>query len=197
MTYGDNLFGTSTAFKTFQSYKPLHTIIHKYVDLGCFLIPAPMPSEWWSLNRRKRALSLYEFEVRFGKSRIHDRLLQDCFDNAHNLQRTILGERLGLKDMIVPVVRSKKTIAFLFAESFFDKEITFDMVKRVWREVSGLEVNPSLPEYREFVKALLETPILDGPLLSAYQECFELFGRLLSDDKDVETIGCHCQGGSA
>lgn len=177
----------SKALGIFQSFKPLY-FIHNYVDLGSYLIPAPLPSAWWPINRRKRVISLYELEVRYGKSKAHDRSLKKCFDKVDALKQTVCGEHRGLIDLIVPIQKEGQILGYLLAGAFADKEISVDSLKRRWIELTGLKANPALPEYREFVKVLLETPVLDSPLLSAYQESLELFARLLADAQDIEAI---------
>jgi AraC-like DNA-binding protein len=47
--------------------------------------------------------------------------------------------------------------------------------------LSGLEPSPVLPDYREFVRVLLDIPVLEGPLFGAFQESLEIFAGLLSD----------------
>src|ERR1019366_1179997 len=55
------------------------------------------------------------------------------------------------------------------------------------------EASPDLSEFREFARAFLEIPVLDGPLFPAFQEALELFAKLLSGLADEGTIGQRLQ----
>ena len=170
--------------RAFKSFKPFHAIIHYYVDLSCFLIPSPQAQGWWALNRRKRPVSFAEVEAKYGNSGARYRFIQDCFRRVKEGGKTIRGERFGFQDLFVPVLKKGELLGFLQAGTFAVSEITADSLKRSWKEMTGRQASPALPEYREFVRAVLEMPVLDGPLLPAYQECLEIFAGLLTEEMD-------------
>ncbi len=177
------------AFSLFKNYSPLHNIIHYYVDLSCFLVSNSKPLNWWALNRRKRITSFYSLEVKYRSLEDRDRFTADCFRQAQSQKRTFCGERLGFMDFFVPILKDGRVVGFLQAGSFVRDEINAEVINNCWKKLTGLEASVALPEYREFVKVLLEVPVLDGPLFTAFQEALEMFARLLSDDKEADSIG--------
>lgn len=181
------------SFSLFLNYNPLHNIIHYYVDLSCFIISgtdARSPKSWWALNRRKRVSSLYSLEVKYGGPQVRDRFVEECFKRTQRMKKTLCGERLGFRDLFIPIeAKNGRLLGFLQAGAFSDKEITMEVLAKCWKELSGREVSPALPEFREFARALLEIPILDGPAFPAFQEALELFARLLSGQGDENAIG--------
>lgn len=180
-------------FSQFINYNPFHNIIHYYVDLSTFLITSGdetlLPKLWWALNRRKRLTSLYSLEVQYGGAHVRDRFVRQSFRKVQQTQKTVCGERLGFKDFFVPVLTKGKILGYLQAGAFADKEITLEMLVRGWREMSGREFSPDLPEFRSFARAFLEIPVLDGPLFPAFQEALELFARLVSGEGEADEIG--------
>jgi AraC-like DNA-binding protein len=170
--------------RAFESFKPFHSIIHYYVDLSCFLIPSPDAHGWWALNRRKRPVSFAEIETQYGDARKRYRFLRDCFRKVKSGGQSVLGEKFGLGDLFVPILKKKKLLGYLQAGTFCTSELTAVSLRRGWKELTGLEASADLPEFREFTRALLETPVLEGPLLSAYRECLEVFARLLVEELD-------------
>jgi AraC-like DNA-binding protein len=180
-------------FSQFINYNPFHNIIHYYVDLSVFLITSGtdtiFPKVWWALNRRKRITSLYSLEVQYGGAHVRDRFVGQCFSEVQKKKKTVCGERLGFKDFFVPVLSRGKLLGFLQAGAFADKEITLEMLVKCWREMSGREFSPDMPEFRTFTRAFLEIPVLDGPLSPAFQEALEIFARLLTGEGQALDIG--------
>ncbi len=180
-------------FAQFINYNPFHNIIHYYVDLSVFLITSGddtlSPKVWWALNRRKRVTSLYSLEVQYGGPQVRDRFVLRSFKKVRETKKTVCGERLGFKDFFVPVLSKGRMIGYLQAGAFADREITLEHLTRCWKELSGREFSPDLPEFRSFARAFLEIPVLDGPLFPAFQESLEFFARLLSGEGNPAALG--------
>jgi AraC-like DNA-binding protein len=168
--------------RAFDSFKPFHSIIHYYVDLSCFLIPSADAHGWWALNRRKRPVSFAEIETQYGDTRKRYRFIQDCFKKVQATQKTVLGEKFGMGDFFVPVLKRKKLLGYLQAGTFASAELTEASLKRCWKELTGREASPEISEFRDFTRAMLEMPVLDGPLLGAYQQCLEIFSGILTGE---------------
>ena len=178
------------ALSIFRNYNPFHNIIHYYVDLSCFLLSPTSPRDWWALNRRKRITNLFSLEVKYRSIAVRDIFLEQCFKEMESTQKTVCGERLGFKDFFVPVVKDGKIISSLQAGAFLECEITPEVLENCWKELSGSKPSAVLSEFREFVRVILDIPVLDGPLFTAFQESLELFAKLLSGEGDPpEMIG--------
>ncbi len=172
---------TSRALSFFRSFNPFHNIIHYYVDLSCFLLSPTPPRDWWALNRRKRLTNLFSLEIKYRSTAVRDLFLQQCFKEMESTKKTVCGERLGFKDFFVPIVKNGKFLGSLQAGAFRQSEVTSEVLENNWRELSGLEPAAILPEYREFVRVLLDIPVLEGPLFGGFRESLEIFAELLSD----------------
>jgi AraC-like DNA-binding protein len=181
----------------FRQYHPFHNIIHYYVDLSTFLITSGddtvSPKVWWALNRRKRVTSLYSLEVQYGGPGARDRFTGQCFRKVRSSRSTLCAERLGFRDFFVPIPFHGRIQGYLQAGAFADREITLDMLVRCWKDLSGKDFSPDLPEFRSFAQAFLEIPVLEEPLFSAFREALELFAEFLSGGADPETAGGRLQ----
>ena len=181
------------ALSEFLNYNPFHNIIHYYVDLSTFLITSGdetvLPKLWWALNRRKRVTSLYSLEVQYKGPQVRDRFVGQAFKQVQKTKKTVCAERLGFKDLFVPVLSKGTLMGYLQAGAFADKAITLDQLTRCWKELSGKDFSPDLPEFRSFTYAFLEIPVLDGPVFLAFQEALELFAKLLSGEGKEDAIG--------
>ncbi|HUO58617.1 MAG TPA: helix-turn-helix domain-containing protein [bacterium] len=179
----------SKAFSLFKNFQPFHNMIHYYVDLSCFLVFRGPPKEWWALNRRKRVLNLHYLEVKYRSVEARDSFIGKGFAQSERTRKTVCVERYGFKDFFVPIVKDGEVLGHVQAGGFRDQEITLPLIENYWRQLTDLEPSAELPEFREFVRILLEIPVLDGPLFTAFQESLELFARLLADDPQAEEFG--------
>lgn len=181
------------SFARFLHYNPFHNIIHYYVDLSTFLITSDAdtfsPRIWWALNRRKGTSSFYSLEVQYRGPQSRDRYVFNGFQEVRRTKRTFLARRLGFHDLFVPILSKGKLVGYLQAGAFADQEVTIETLTRCWKELSGRGFSPDLPEFRVFTRALLEIPVLDGPLAPAFQEALELCAQLLGGEGDEEAIG--------
>jgi AraC-like DNA-binding protein len=172
----------------FRSFKPLHAIIHYYVDLSCFLVLGARQRDWWALNRRKRLSSLYALELQYSNVEARERAMDEAFERALRLRRTVRVERLGFVDLVVPIVQGRQVLGFLQAGAFAEEAPTLVGLERTWRTLAGLEPSPQLPEFRSFIRTILEIPVLEGKLAGAFQESLELFARLLGGSETAEVV---------
>src|SRR5580704_4981734 len=178
----------SRAIQTVYNFQPLVSIVNHYLDLSTFIIPLGQINNWWMINRRKRSMTSYEFVVAYEGLEAHQKYLQHFFEKARSEKVTVCGEYLGFMDLITPIFQNEKFQGYLLAGAFVDKEMTYSTIKEIWGKLTGLEPSPALPEFRKFVRVLLEMPVLDSSTLPAFQESFELMARILSDAKDVDAI---------
>ncbi|HEY5037773.1 MAG TPA: AraC family transcriptional regulator, partial [bacterium] len=132
-------------------------------------------------------------EVQYGGPHVRDRFVGQCFKEVQKKKKTVCGERLGFKDLFVPILWKGRLLGYLQAGAFAEKEITMEALVKCWKEMSGREASSDLPEFREFARAFLGIPVLDGPLFPAFQESLELFAKLLSGTGDEVAIGQRLQ----
>ncbi len=181
------------SLQTFRGFKPFHSILHYYVDLTCFLIPSPKALEWWAINRRKRLVNFSDLDHKYNNYWKRYRFVAKCFREMRKTQKSVCGTRLGFQDLFVPIVKKGNILGFLQAGTFSVMEPDSSGLKKCWRELTGLAPAQTLPEYRDFVRAVLDMPVLDGPLLAAYQESLELFANLLAEEMDDEAVAVRTQ----
>jgi len=172
--------------QAFQNFQPVHTLIHYYVDLNTFFVNRSLPGGWWSLNRRKRADSLYELEVQYGKLKERNRYMDHSFQQAARSGEALCGNHLGFQDFFIPIKKGKEILGYLESGSFAPRELTLEGVTHCWRTLTGRKDLLPFHEFQQFVRVLLDVPVLDGPLLAGYQEMLETFARTLSSEAELE-----------
>jgi len=181
------------SLQAFRGFKPFHSILHYYVDLTCFLIPSPNALEWWALNRRKRLVNFSDLDHLYNDFWKRYRFVGKCFREMRQTKKSVCGTRLGFHDLFVPIVKKGSILGFLQAGTFSLQEPDSGGLKKSWKELTGLAPAQTLPEYRDFVRAVLEMPVLDRHLFPAYQKSLELFALLLAEEMDDEPVAVQTQ----
>lgn len=175
--------------RAFLGYHPLQSILHYYADLSTFLIPPSIPGGWRVLNRRKRVMTLYELEVKYGKLDKREKFADRCFEQAREALQTVCGTHLGFKDLFVPIAERERFIGFLQCGAFSTEEMSAEKVAECWRQLTGRKIFSPLNEFQEFTRVLLAVPVLDERTYRALQESLELFAGLLVGGVNPETAG--------
>lgn len=183
MSSGSQKPSSLPILEAYQSFKPVHEIMHFYVDLNVAIIGPTLPSKWWTLNRRIRTYSLYELEKRYQQAELRGPYLKACIQKAQRDKATVCGAYLGFRDLFVPILRRGKILGFLVAGAFADHEITRADVRACWGSLAK-KAAPSGPEFQDFIRILLDIPVLEGEALRDYQEALELFAGLLGGELD-------------
>ncbi|MGH7740270.1 MAG: helix-turn-helix domain-containing protein [bacterium] len=88
-------------------------------------------------------------------------------------------ESLGFFDIFTPIRHEGKRIGTLLSGAFAQGEPSEALLRASWSELTGQDPSADNLEFRQFVRVMLETPVLEGPVLSAYRKAFELFASVM------------------
>jgi AraC-like DNA-binding protein len=176
------------AFENLFEYESFLTILRYYVDLNCFVIspdPGDGGSGWLAIHYNRRPNSLYEFEKKYRFQFHWEKLVDPAFERARAKGRPLLLESLGFYDIFTPIRRKGKRLGTVLSGAFADRELTYDHLRESWHRLTGQTASAENPEFREFVRVMLDTPVLEGPVLSAYQEALELFASVMAGGRSA------------
>ncbi|HXL72468.1 MAG TPA: hypothetical protein VN963_02480, partial [bacterium] len=169
----DNLF----------EYESFLTILRYYVDLNCFVIPSDSgkgPKGWLAVNYHQRPNSLFDFQKKYDFKFNWDRLTDPTFERTHKKNQPLLLESLCFYDIFTPIRRQGKRLGTVFSGAFADRELEYSQLRASWKQLTGQTASSESGEFRQFVRVMLETPVLEGSALLAYREALELFGGVLA-----------------
>jgi AraC-like DNA-binding protein len=169
----DNLF----------EYESFLTILRYYVDLNCFVIPSDSKNHlggWLAVNYHQRPNSLFDFQKKYGFKFNWDRLTDAAFERKHKKNQPLLLESLCFYDIFTPIRRQGKRLGTVFSGAFADRELDYAQLRASWKQLTGQTASPESGEFRQFVRVMLETPVIEGPTLLAYREALELFAGVLA-----------------
>ncbi len=175
----------SKTFRVFENligYEGFINILRYYVDLNCFIItkdPGSGTEGWLAANYHRRDASLFDFEKKYGQSFNWDKLTDPEYEAKQGKDQPLLLETLGFYDIFMPIRRGKVRFGTILSGAFAKEEVTYPLLKMSWNQLTGQTATPENPEFRQFVRVMLDTPVLEGPVLSAYREALKLFADIL------------------
>ncbi len=172
-----------------SEYKSFLTILRYYADLNCFVIPSnPVFVEWLAIHYHQRAASIFDFEKKYNFKFNWDKLLDPDYEMALGKSQPLLLETLGFYDIFMPIRRRGKRLGTILSGAFADREVTYPLLRESWGRLTGQTASPENGEFRQFVRVMLETPVLEGPTLLAYREALELYAGVLVDQNKPEAF---------
>ncbi len=170
-------------------YKSFLTILRYYVDLNCFVIPSdPGFFEWLAIHYHQRADSLFDFEKKYNFKFNWDKLRDPDYERGKGKGQPLLLETLGFYDIFMPIRRRGKRLGTILSGAFADREVTYSLLRESWGRLTGQSASPENGEFRQFVRVMLEAPVLEGPTLLAYREALELYAGVLVDQNKPEAF---------
>jgi len=144
--------------------------------------------EWLAVHYHQRAASLFDFEKKYNFKFNWDRLFDPDYERAMGKGRPLLLETLGFYDIFMPIRRKGKSFGTILSGAFADREVTYPLLRESWGRLTGQTASPENGEFQQFVRVMLETPVLEGPTLLAYREALELYAGVLADQNKPEAF---------
>jgi AraC-like DNA-binding protein len=83
----------------------------------------------------------------------------------------------------MPADEERRT--FLYAGQFARSQPDWESLSQKWRDLSGLEPASANPDFVAFVRMALALPVIDDPLLEAFESFMKLFASFLTDQVDA------------
>jgi AraC-like DNA-binding protein len=175
----ENDYKASNPFGHFAAFEAFVSILKYYVDLNCFAV-LPDPKNYWiSIHYHQRPMALYDLEKKYHYTLRWDRLTDEAYE-AEREGRPLLVENLGFYDVFVPIRSKGGRMGTLLSGAFADQEVTYEKLRSSWKALSGQTPSPDQPDFRQFARVMLETPVLEGAVLEAYSEALKCLALILT-----------------
>jgi AraC-like DNA-binding protein len=163
----------------FLPHNIYHDIFNYFLDLPCHLIPANQPETWYVItNVRSKSTPVdYEFTQGNWESRVRyngvalRRVAKEC--------KPLVLAHQGLWGLFVPVLEGGRSTAVLQCGVFLKSLPTEADLTEQWKDLTGRRPKAQDKEFTEYVRTVLETPVLDPIVLKAVQEVMVLFAGVL------------------
>jgi AraC-like DNA-binding protein len=164
----------------------IFNILFHFLNMPCALVDPKTPI-WYFFNLHYRTMDTVQFELHFEKSVHRNSYNLDCLNKVVRTRKTLVASHRGFWDIFVPVFEKGKVKAVLQSGNFSRTPPTREMLEREWKVITGRKASPLDADFIRYVRAALETPLLEGPVLKAYLEVLELYAGVLENRPNRES----------
>ncbi len=165
-------------------YYTFLNVFQHYVDLDCFVVPLDNPDYWMALNRSRRPLGSVDLQHWHASPQQRPAYNQRAFERARKTLKPYKGTLSGFCDLFVPVASRGTCVAVLVAGPFADHDLGAADIREVWSASAGRADAAFGEDLLYFAKVLLETPVLEGQALAAFERVLTLFASVLVREAD-------------
>jgi AraC-like DNA-binding protein len=173
--------------KRTEAHYILQSLLTNYFGINVSVLPSGTLS-WRPLAHYWHDHSPHNYEALYRGRATRDAYHARHFKRVIREKRTVLGDWGGYSDLYVPVVKGGRCVAHIWSGQFARAPLTRPQVDSQWREYTGRQPSLLDPEYLDFVRVALQTPVFDTEALKAYQTVLELLAEWIAGEKPPERI---------
>jgi AraC-like DNA-binding protein len=165
--------------QAFPFYELIRSL-HYYLDLECWIVPAGDWHEWYLIRHHDRESWVIDFDELYGKSGERVRFNNAHFERVLREKKTVCGNWNGVYSLFVPILRDGEVLGILQSGVFLRETPDRVSLLMQWKNLTGMEPVGFNPDFHRYVRVMLETPLVEGPVFTALKELLELFAGALS-----------------
>jgi len=173
--------------KRTEAHSVLQGLLISYFGINVSLLPAGILS-WRPLARYWHDYSPHNYEALYRGRKARDAFHAAHFRRVIREKRTIIGDWGGYSDLYVPVVKGGKCVAHFWSGQFVREPLTRARIDDQWRDYTRQEPSLLSPEYVDFVRVALQTPVFEAEALRAFRAVLELLADWIAEEKDPATV---------
>jgi hypothetical protein len=147
------------------------------LDIGVSLVELD-PLRWRPIQIVPTSVA--NFEVQYAREHERERYNLHWFERVRAEGKVFLTEHAGMHDVFAPLMRERRFIAAIVAGPFLPEQPDVRSTTKRWQTLTGKHADPDDPRFRDYLQALLATPVLHPPERRAFVELVETFARLMS-----------------
>ncbi len=160
-------------------FTELNRIMAYYLDMECWIIPADQLDQWHEMNRHYRASWPITFDFTYGKREARELYNKTQLEKVVSEKKTLCSAHNGISSFFVPVFRKGKVAGILQSGVFLRKVPNRQALLDQWKEMTGAQVVDFNPTFLNYVRSVLDCPLVEGPVYQALRELLELYAGLL------------------
>ncbi|GEM_PF-3353797 len=168
-------------------YYGLVRILQFYLDLECWLISKDPPYSWSPIRYHNRESWPVEFDDLFGKREEREAYNRSCIEKTLDQRKAYCGTRNGLSSLFVPILREGKPVGILQSGVFLAKGPDKAFLLNSWEKLTGLKPQEFEPDFFRYVTALLQTPLVEGPVYKGLKETLEIYAEVIGGGLGAST----------
>jgi AraC-like DNA-binding protein len=170
------------------AYYGIQNIFRTYLGIQCTLILPEDRENWQPLFASRTFLRPHHFEQFFGRIAQRDAYNEAHFGRLLKGSGTLLGTHMGFSDLFTPLRSGGRCVGFLLTGAFRTVPLEAEELKALWRAITGREATVQDPEFMDYVRVGLETPVLNERTLRGLRELTEQLAVLVVGGDFAEVL---------
>src|SRR5262249_4104493 len=132
-------------------------------DISACFISSQDPNTWHMVFETARPFDRRHFELRYGKERARYHYNRESLARAAETRTPFFGVHGGYSDLFVPIVEKESGAGFVACGPFRESALTGEELANQWETLTGRPPSEGDTEYATYVRAMLDTPLIDAP----------------------------------
>jgi len=164
----------------FLPHNIFHDLFNYFLDLPSHLIPVNQPETWYVITNVRSKSTPVDFEFAQGHWEKRVRYNEKALRRVAKEKKPLILPHHGLWALFVPIMEGKQCTAVLQCGVFLKSLPTEAELTEQWYQLTGRRPKVQDKEFIEYVRSVLETPVLDPVVIKAVQEVMVLFAGVLA-----------------
>jgi AraC-like DNA-binding protein len=153
-------------------------------QLKCCLVSEDDHSGWHIIADYPVALKRIAFELLHGKEQGRAAYNRENLAQAKATKRIVVARYEGFTDVFAPVVVKGEVAGYLVCGPLLTEAPTASGIAAQWRTLTAREARATDPEFSMYLKAVLDTLLLEGPLLDDFLDFMTSLAALVAGEMD-------------
>jgi AraC-like DNA-binding protein len=169
----------------FPYYQLVH-ILNFYLDVECWIIPRSRLSSWHPIRYHNRGSWPVEFDDLFGRREARSQFNRRQMEKVIREKKTSCASFDGFDSFFVPILRKGEVIGILQSGVFIRRIPSKDELIRRWKKLTRSENIPFNPDFFSYVRCLLESPLVAGPVYRGFKNLLEVFASVAAGETEPQ-----------
>jgi AraC-like DNA-binding protein len=157
-------------------------------DVTCCLVANSDWNTWHIVYDKRRPMDVVQFEQAYGTFYPRWQYNEAQLAEARKTRAPVVAKHGACHDLFVPIVVRGKVEAYLVCGTFWTEPPTPELIRSEWLRVAGRDATLLDPAFCSFLRAALDTVVLEGTLLRSFCEFVRGYAKMLAGEADSTVV---------
>ena len=154
-------------------------------QLKCCLVSEDDRGAWRLIADYPVALKRIAFEALHGKEMNREGYNADNLDRVRKTKSIVVSQYEGFTDVFAPVLKKGEVAGYLVCGPFLTEAPSASAIAAQWKALTGREARATDPEFSMYIKAVLDTLLLQGQRLADFLDFMKNLGAVIAGENDA------------
>jgi hypothetical protein len=181
----ERAFGQQTVFNLFTHFLNLPSCV--------IARPLQKDEEWLQLSQSRQSVEIGHFEAKARRTAERAEYNRRQLARLKKQPGLLLSEFHGYSDLFAPILHEGRPEAALVVGPFLTEAPRLETLARHYKELTGRGAPPSHPDFVEYCRIAVETPLLEAEALAALREVMEALAAFLGGQLSSHKLHQICE----